>query len=314
MLRKFSILLTLFLSSYNAMASNSNLPEAGEAKAPAMQVAKPIDDYLKETKKPMLLLGCGHNGELDPKETVPATLPFGMIFVDPKTGETKNATIARVKYTMNNDGTLTHHAHEGWYTVDMDSTLKPDLLADLTQQSTLDYVFQPNRFQVVYQENMEDSLLTESLFTRIANCLLPGGAFICTFPGAARPGVLQTHAARSLPQVWKKALDVAPGDFKKDKGYKVQTEYGNDADLNKQLAPYFRHLGFSNVTVHKSLGAIFMALKRTKALPNQPVQLFDGRVVLAETLLRDGPNPEAGVVDDFFKKVGLGELYIIARK
>lgn len=316
MLRKIAILLGFSVLPYQAIASNPDNEGIPEQPVSVMKIVRPIEDYLATTQKPMLLLGCGHNGALDPEAKVSSTLPIQIIMPDRNTGElNRYVSKERTKYTRGLDGTLTHHAHEGWYSVDIDPEMRADVLGDLTQQETFDYIFRPNRFQVVYQELLGAGLLTDDLFRRIATSLLPGGVFVSTFPGLDPSGSIYVGPASELPLVWKMALNVDPGlNFGKNKVFKVRTEYKDLADLNEQMQPFFKHLGFSEVSVHSSNAMYIGVLRMMKADRGQKILFANGKTIPAGELMDQTVNPEAAVIDELFKKVGLGNMYIIAKK
>jgi hypothetical protein len=317
MLRTLAIIITLAAVPYTAVASEpvaAAEPATEVHSAPKILVNRSLETYLEGNENAKLLLGCGHNGELDPKAMVPC-VGITVKLPNPRTGviETYVAN-QRFKHSKDFAQQTKFHSHDGWYTVDMDPELRPDVLGDLTKTETQDHVFRPCQFKLVRQELLPDELLTHNLFAKIAQCLAPGGSFICSLPGAVINNSVQIGQAKNLAQVWKTALDKEPGDFKKERGFKVQVEYDNLNAVMAQMLPYFKHLGFSDVRVHQSLGTVYCALINQNCNLKSYTRVPDGRMILIGSIFDEGPHPEAIQLDKSFGDLFMGDLYIIAKK
>jgi hypothetical protein len=81
-------------------------------------------------------------------------------------------------YSQGLTGSYNIHQHQGWYTVDINPDLEPDLIGDLNQQQTLDYIFQPTTWDIIYLEYASVAHLTPNFFSKARQSLRENGVLV----------------------------------------------------------------------------------------------------------------------------------------
>lgn len=135
-----------------------------------MEVHQSPMNYLNQNNNPKLLLFCGH-----------ITPSYHYRFYQPIDENYSHSGWIRDENTGtdNDDGLNLRgdfmHQHRGWYTVDQDIRKYPDLVANLYQQETIDYLSNEfgDRMNIVYLEGWETNL-----FQLAYNVLKPGGFLV----------------------------------------------------------------------------------------------------------------------------------------
>lgn len=116
----------------------------------SMKINRSVENYLQNTDNPRLLLACGH--------------------IKRPNRDLKNTEIDLRGQFL--------HDHTGWYTIDSDPMVNPDMVANLENPSVLDYlslVFR-NCLNVIYVEGW--FFTTGEFFRMIHSTLVTGGTFI----------------------------------------------------------------------------------------------------------------------------------------
>ena len=187
-----------------------------------------LDSYLEDNRATKLMLCCGHNAEMD--------------------------TLTRDK-----DGKYEFHSHEGWYTVDVDSDLNPDVEGDLTDPQTLAYVFRPNTYKAVTEEYADDEIKTRALYEAIAQILMDKGVYVFRLQ-------VFTNYDRMEPEVKIPKMSLGPDIAADCEGMcvgefmTISTSVGEAlSECQKMILSSFQNFGFANVQL---FGAIPQKLKK----------------------------------------------------
>jgi hypothetical protein len=110
-----------------------------------------IEDYLQQTDNPRVLLACGHVKR-------------------PWDEQLENTDIDLRGHFL--------HYHIGWYTIDSNPLVNPDMIADINDLSVLEYISHvfENQLNVIYVEGWFFTSVT--FFTMVNNILKKSGTFV----------------------------------------------------------------------------------------------------------------------------------------
>lgn len=219
-----------------------------------MQINKSIKNYSEETDVKKLILSCGHKNLDDEKyiNTYPVMKTSGEIYY-----------IRANHYSYDKHNSASFHTHTGWYTIDTNSEIEPDVIGDLTDEKTLTYVLPQDTWEIVYAENAPVVVLTENLLQHVSRGLKKNGHFIFPFVLDAEEGkkekigvfydFLKNHINKEDSYSINEIRDVLSTIFK-NAGFSCVDIYSDGCSENKHLDTldsFFKQINFFQYVIAK---------------------------------------------------------------
>ena len=262
-------------------------------------VRNSLDDYLTSTNHPKAILCCGHQTNFEQEK-----FSTSITVKDPVSGKEKEEKI--INYQTDVNGGYMFHMHNGWYTIDFNPDLIPDVVGSLKDDNLRKYFFRPNIYEIVYPEKIGRDLLTTDLIMDIATSLKPGGVMIFEVP----------FEYGYEDNQWAFDKNIFSGQFY-DYVFEEFKEGLQDCHkICEKVLPKFRELGFNEVEFHQSY-ADHYEMARDENIGEEERRVLTEilkKINLSEQdIIKQGCNPAASKYDSMFYNLRF-ETYGIAKK